>query len=88
MSSFFKNLGETVAKTAEQVGSKSAELVNAGKNKVDQMQLESKVKGLKTDLGGIMFEAYKAGEIPNSEKITAICEEIKQLEAQIAALED
>lgn len=87
MSNFFKKMGETVASTAEKVGSKSAELVNAGKNKVDQMQLESKIKALKNDLGSLVYEAFKAGTEPDSDKIVAICQDIKQLEEQIAQLE-
>lgn len=88
MSNFFKKMGETVANTAAQVGSMSADLVNAGKNKVDQIQLESKVKNLKNDLGNLVYEAYAANTDPNPEQLTAICEEIKQLEAQIAELDD
>ena len=87
MSSFFKKVGETVASTAAQVGSMSADIVNAGKNKVDQLQLESKVKNLKNDLGNLIYEAYTAGTDPNSEKVTAISEEIKQIEEQIAQLD-
>lgn len=87
MSSFFKKMGETVANTAAQVGSMSADLVNAGKNKVDQLQLESKVKNLKNDLGNLIYEAYAAGIDPSSEKVTAICQEIKQIEEQIAQLD-
>lgn len=87
MSSFFKKMGETVANTAEKVGSKSAELVSAGKNKVDQMQLEAKIKTLKNDLGGLVYEAFKAGAEPDSNKLTAICKDIQQLEEQIAQLD-
>lgn len=87
MSSFFKKMGETVANTAAQVGSKSADLVNAGKNKVDQLQLESKVKNLKLDLGNLVYEAYVTGTNLTNEKSTAICEEIKHIEEQIAQLD-
>ena len=87
MSNFFKKMGETVANTAAQVGSMSADLVNAGKNKVDQLQLESKVKNLKLDLGNLIYEAYTTGTDPSSEKVTPICEEIKQIEEQIAQLD-
>lgn len=87
MSSFFKKMGETVASTAAQVGSKSADLVNAGKNKVDQLQLESKVKALKLELGNLVYEAFVTDTEPNSEKITAICHDIKQIEEQIAQLD-
>ncbi len=87
MSSFFKKMGETVANTAAQVGSMSADLVNAGKNKVDQLQLESKVKNLKLDLGNAIYEAYAAGVDPSSDRVTTICEEIKQIEEQIAQLD-
>ncbi len=87
MSNFFKKMGETVANTAEKVGSKSAELVSAGKSKVDQMQLEAKIKTLKNDLGGLVYEAFKAGTEPDSNKLTAICQDIQQLEEQIAQLD-
>lgn len=86
MSSFFKKMGETVASTAAQVGSKSAELVNVGKNKVDQMQLESKAKNLKLDIGNLVYESYTQGHEPDSQKIVALCTEIKQIEENIAEL--
>jgi len=87
MSSFFKRMGETVANTAAQVGSMSNDLVNAGKNKVDQLQLESKVKNLKIDLGNLVYEAYTSGNNSSNEKVIAICTEIKQIEQQIAQLD-
>lgn len=87
VSSFFKKMGETVANTAAQVGSKSADLVNAGKNKVDQLQLESKVKNLKIDLGNLVYEAFTTGNNSSNDKVIAICNEIKQLEEQIAQLD-
>lgn len=87
MSNFFKKMGETVASTAEKVGSVSADLVNAGKSKVDQIQLESKIKTLKNELGNLVYEAFKAGTEPNNDKITAICQDIKQIEEQITQLE-
>jgi len=87
MSNFFKKMGETVANTAEKVGSMSADLVSAGKSKVDQIQLESKVKTLKSELGGVVYEAFAAGAEPNSDRISAICQEIKQIEEQISLLD-
>lgn len=86
MSSFFKKMGETMANTAAQVGSMSADLVNAGKSKVDQIQLESKAKNLKIDIGNLVYEAYTQGTEPNSQKIVALCAEIKQIEENIAQL--
>jgi hypothetical protein len=87
MSSFFKKMGETVANTAAQVGSMSADLVNAGKNKVDQLQLESKIKNLKIDLGNLVYEAFTTGNNSSNDKVIAICNEIQQIEQQIAQLE-
>ncbi len=86
MSSFFKKMGETMANTAAQVGSMSADLVNAGKSKVDQIQLESKAKNLKIDIGNLVYEAYTQGTEPNSQKIVALCAEIKQIEENIVQL--
>lgn len=87
MSNFFKKMGETVSNTAEKVGSVSADLVNAGKSKVDQMQLESKIKTLKSELGNLVYEAFKAGTEPKQDKIAAICQDISQFEEQIRQLE-
>lgn len=87
MSSFFKKMGETVANTAAQVGSISADIVNAGKSKVDKLQLESKVKNLKIDLGNLVYVAYTSGNNSSNEKVIAICNEIKQIEEQIAQLD-
>jgi NADH pyrophosphatase NudC (nudix superfamily) len=85
--SFFKKLQETAKSTADTLGAKSAELVSAGKLKVEKMQLESKVKEKKTDLGGLVYLAYLSGQEPDTDKVTALCEEIKELEAQISSLD-
>jgi outer membrane murein-binding lipoprotein Lpp len=88
MGSFFKKLQETAKSTADTLGAKSAELVSAGKLKVEKLQLESKVKEKKTELGGVVYQAYISGQEPDSDKVTAICEEIRDLETQVSSLDN
>ena len=85
--SFFQKLSETAKSTASTLGSKSAELMSTGKLKMEKMSLEGKVKDKKLELGAAVYYAFSAGEEPDQEAITAICEEIKELENQIAQIE-
>lgn len=87
MSSFFKKLTETAKTTATTLGSKSAELVSTGKLKMEKMQIETKVKEKKLEIGNLIYSAYIADEEPIHEAVGILCVEIKALEDEIAGLE-
>ncbi len=64
--SFLKKIGDVVKDTATTVGSKSADMLEAGKLKLHKSQLEGKIKDKKTEIGGIVYEAYKKQPLKRS----------------------
>ncbi|HAG11985.1 MAG TPA: hypothetical protein DCK76_11585 [Desulfotomaculum sp.] len=85
--SFLKKIGDVVKDTATTVGSKSADMLEAGKLKLHKSQLEGKIKDKKTEIGGIVYEAYKQNTPADTSALEEIYSEIKDLENQIEAIE-
>lgn len=86
--SFLKKLGETAKNTANTIGAKSADLVEMGKLKLAKTQLEGKIKDIKTDIGHLIFEAYKNGTEPASDVLQEKFNEITDMENQIKGIEE
>ncbi len=84
--SFFKKLTDTAKSTANTLSSKSQELYTAGRLKIEQTQIEGRIKDKKTQLGDLVYQAYALGQEPGS-AAAAICEEIRDLEKQVAELD-
>ncbi len=86
--SFLKKLSETAKSTASAIGSKSVELVNTGKLTVEKNTIKGKISKRYTDMGSMIYDAYKKGEEPNQDDILNICKEIDQLEVQIEEIDE
>jgi tryptophanyl-tRNA synthetase len=86
--SFLKKLGETAKSTASAIGSKSVELVNTGKLTVEKNNIKGKISKRYTDMGSMVYDAYKSGRELDQDSIMEICKEIDQMEIQIAAIDE
>jgi len=86
--SFLKKLGETVLDTASTIGSKSADLVETGKLKLQRSQLESSVKEKKTAIGDLVYDAHKNNRELVIEDLEPYFAEIRDLENQIEAVDE
>ncbi len=86
--SFLKKLGETAKSTASAIGSKSVELVNTGKLTVEKNNIKGKISKKFTDMGSMVYDAYKEGAEADQDALISICKEIDDLEEQIAAIEE
>jgi hypothetical protein len=87
MSTFFEKLSKTAKKTATTIGTKSAEMVSAGKLKLEIKQLEGKIKDKKLEIGAAVYQAYAASTEPDLQVIGEMCGEIAAFESQIKELE-
>ena len=56
--SFLKNLQEKATTTAQAIGSKSQEMVEVGKLKLQISQIEGEIKKLKFEIGELVYDAY------------------------------
>jgi uncharacterized protein YoxC len=81
--SFFKKMSETVKDTASTIGSKSMDIVETGKLKIQKGQLESNIQQKKTELGHLIYTAQKQNSEPDAYSIGRLFTEIKDLEGQI-----
>ena len=86
--SFLKKLGETVLDTASTIGSKSADLVETGKLKLQRSQLENSVKEKKAAIGDLVYETYKNNRELVIEDLEPYFAEISDLENQIEAVDE
>jgi tryptophanyl-tRNA synthetase len=86
--SFLKKLGETAKSTASAIGNKSVELVNTGKLTVEKNNIKGKISKKYTDMGSMIYDAYKEGAEADQEALLSICKEIDEMEVQIAAIEE
>jgi ABC-type enterochelin transport system substrate-binding protein len=86
--SFFKKLGETVMDTASTIGSKTMDMVGTGKLKLQKSELEDNIQDKKTLIGNLVYVAYKENGESNSEELTKLFDEIKELEKQVAEVEE
>lgn len=86
--SFLRQLGDKVKDTAATVGNISADLLETGKLIIQKSQLEGKIKDKKTEIGNIVYQAYKKQDTPaDTSALEGICNEIKDLENQIDAID-
>lgn len=83
--SFLKNLQEKATNAAQTIGSKSQELMEIGKLKLQITQIESDIKKLKFELGEVVYNAYSKDEEFPVEQITKIGSDIN---AKYAEIED
>jgi len=83
----FKKIGKTAKSTASTIGTKSVELMNTGKLMMEKNNLKGKITSRFKDIGSIIYKAHKDQISPDEEKIIAICQEIDDLEVQIADIE-
>ncbi len=86
--SFFKKFSETMKDTASSIGSKSIDMVETGKLKLQRNQLETAIKDKKTEIGDLFYIAHKQAIIPDSDILSTIFDTIKDLESQIAIIDE
>lgn len=81
--SFLKKLGETAKNTATTIGSKSEELLETGKLKIQRGKLEGSVTDKKTEIGDLMYAAHQQNMVPDSAVLMQKFSEIRELEMHI-----
>jgi hypothetical protein len=86
--SFLKKLGETMMDTASSLGTKSVDLIEAGKLKLHRSQLESSMEQKKSEIGNLIYAAHKQNSTPATDVLTKVFTEIKELENQIAEIDE
>jgi len=86
--SFLKKLGETMKDTASTIGSKSMDMVETGKLKLQRTQLETSIKEKKTEIGDLIYTAQKQTFIVDSDVLRTIFETINGLENQITVIDE
>jgi hypothetical protein len=86
--SFLKKLGETMMDTASSIGTKSVDLMETGKLKLQRSQLESSVNQKKSEIGNLIYAAYKQDCTADSAALAKVFNEIKELEIQIAEIDE
>lgn len=86
--SFLKKLGETMKDTASTIGSKSIDMVETGKLKLQRTQLETTIKEKKSEIGDLIYTAHKQTITVNSDNLNTLFEIISGLEKQITAIDE
>lgn len=86
--SILKNLGNKAMSTAKVVGSKSQEMVEVGKLKIQINQLESDITKLKTEIGEIVYNAQSNGLELDEEQIVSLCNNINAKYSEIEGLKE
>lgn len=86
--SFLKKLGETMKDTASSIGSKSVDLVEQGKLKLQRTQLESTIKDKKTEIGDLIYTSQKQTITVDPDNLKTLFEIISGIEDQIAAIDE
>ena len=86
--SFFKKLGETMKDTAASIGSKSVDMVEIGKLKLQRTQLEGTIKEKKTEIGDLIYTAQKQIVTVDTDALATIFDIINGLEDQIASIDE
>jgi hypothetical protein len=64
------------------------DMVGTGKLKLQKSELEDNIQDKKTLIGNLVYVAYKENGEPNSEELTKLFDEIKELEKQVAEVEE
>ena len=86
--SFLKKLGETMKDTAASIGSKSVDMVEIGKLKLQRTQLEGTIKEKKTEIGDLIYTAQKQTILADTDALATIFGIIHGLEDQISAIDE
>ncbi len=86
--SILKNLGNKAMSTAKVVGSKSLEMVEVGKLKIQINQLESDITKLKTEIGEIVYNAQTNEQELDEEQIVSLCNNINAKYSEIEGLKE
>lgn len=86
--SFFKKLGETMKDTASSIGSKSIDMVETGKLKLQRTQLEATIKEKKSEIGDLIYTAQKHTITVDTDTLKTLFEIISGLEKQITAIDE
>ena len=86
--SFFKKLGETMKDTASTIGSKSMDMVETGKLKLQHTQLESAIKEKKVEIGDLIYTCHKQTIIVDLDLLKSMFDIINGLENQITAIDE
>lgn len=81
--SLLKNLGNKALNTAKVVGSKSQDMMEIGKLKMQISQAEGEIKKMKGEIGEVVYNAYANGMASPSEQVVTLCESINAKYAEI-----
>ena len=74
--------------TASTIGSKSVDMVETGKLKLQRTQLEGTIKEKKTEIGDLIYTAQKQTVQVATDALATIFDIINGLENQIAAIDE
>lgn len=86
--SFFKKLGETMKDTASTIGSKSMDIVETGKLKLQRTQLETNIKDKKIEIGDLIYTAHKQSTTVDLDILKVLFDIMLGLENQITAIDE
>ena len=81
--SFLKSLGDKALNTAKVVGSKSQDMMEISKYKLQINQIEGDIKKLKAEIGEVVYNAYANGLDSPSEQVVTLCDNINIKHAEI-----
>lgn len=84
---FLDGLGETISRTAKELGERAENLYETQKIRSRISSEERMVGKIKTDLGNIVYKKYVSDETVDAE-MAALCEEIDQRMRRIARYKD
>lgn len=74
---FFDGLGETISRTARDLGQRAEQIYEVQKIRNKIASEERMVEKIKESIGNLIYQKYKAGEMPG-EELEVLCEEISQ----------
>lgn len=84
---FFDELGDTITKATKNLGKKANEFYETQKIRGRISSEEHMIRKLKCDIGNLIYEKYKDGEMPEK-ALKGFCEEICQHEQIIKGYEE
>lgn len=87
MSDFFEDLGKKISDVAGDIGKKTEDTIEIQKRKSDIRTLKRSSERDLKDIGRMVYEKFKQGEIMDTDCIT-LCEEIEKREALIEEQEE
>ncbi len=80
---FFTEFGETISKTAKDIGTRADSFISGQKIRTKIMAEERAIDRTLEDIGTVIYEKYVNGE-PVDEAVTTLCEEITRRKVNIA----